>query len=104
MQFFFDFLEKLRQKNEAQKAVISFVSAIVITFIITVTWFTWTLTKEKKQEVVAENKKSDVTPMANLSSQMAEIKSMFGEAMEQFKYSKEIIKNISEITEEIEEN
>ncbi len=97
-----NFLEKLRKKDDAQKIAISFVVAIVVTFVITATWLTWSFAKEDKKEVKEAEVSTEVTPISNLGSQASEIKSMFGQVMEQFQSSKDMIQAIPDAIEEQE--
>jgi ferritin len=92
-----NFLDKLRKKTDAEKTMIAFVSAAVITFVIASTWFTWTLTKE--EEITnKENNIEEVTPLSNLNSQFGEIKDLVKDFNVQFKESKEILKEINSAT------
>jgi Tfp pilus assembly protein PilO len=97
-------LNKLREKTDAQKVVISFVSAIVITFVIVVTWFTLSFSSKEEEEKGVEVKEQteEVTPISNIGSQISEIKSMFGELFSEIKSSEEEIKEIPTMIEEIE--
>lgn len=99
-----NFLENIRSKDDSQKVMIAFVSAIVITLVIVITWITIINLSEKK-EVAKETtpkKSEEVTPLSNIGSQVSEIKSMFGNMMAQFNDSKDIIQAIPEIIEEAE--
>lgn len=99
-----NFLEKLRQKDDAQKTVIAIVGALVITFVIVTTWLTWNFAQEEKEEKVAK-KKTDVTPISSLSSQVAEIGNIVGEFKEQLEISKEMmqeLKNSATTSESVE--
>jgi Tfp pilus assembly protein PilO len=103
MNRFKNFLEKIRQKDDSQKILISFVFAFLITFVIVSTWWTWSSAKEKTVIKQEQGKKTqDVTPISNLGNQFSEIRSMFGDVLTQFNDSKEILQAIPEIIEEIE--
>jgi mannitol-specific phosphotransferase system IIBC component len=93
-----NFLEKLRQKNEAQKTMIALIASAVITFVIASSWFTWTVTKEEEKIVQSEQKTERITPISNLNSQFSEIKSMVSEFNTQLKESKELLKEVQNST------
>lgn len=98
-----NFLEKIRQKPEPQKKLIALISAFVITVIIILIWLPTVFSEKKietvKQEVVKERDPiSEVTPIANLGSQLAEIKSMWGEVTSQFKKKEVNIQNNNSTT------
>ncbi|MFA7193381.1 MAG: hypothetical protein WC087_00485 [Candidatus Paceibacterota bacterium] len=82
-----DFLDKLREKSDAQKLVICFVFALVLTFVIVVTWLTVVFSTSDEKEVKQETeiKRADeVTPLSNIGEQVGEIRTIFGELMSQF--------------------
>jgi hypothetical protein len=92
-----NFLEKIRKKSDAEKTMIAFISAAIITFIIATTWFTWTVTN--KEEVTnQENKTDEVTPLSNLNSQFGEIKDLIKDFNNNIKESKEILSEIKNAT------
>lgn len=94
-------LENLRQKNDPQKAVISFIAAAVITFVIVSSWLTWTLVKDEEVKTPVEEKPSEeVTPISNLGSQASELKEMFGDLLSQFKSTKEVLEAVPQIIEQ----
>lgn len=98
-----NFLDKLREKSDAQKLVISFFFALLITFVIVVTWLTVVFSTEDKKEVKQEveiKRADEVTPLSNLGEQVGELKSIFGELMSQFKSAEEAIYELPEVTEE----
>lgn len=98
-----DFLDKLREKSDAQKLVLSFVFALIITFVIVATWMTAVFSTKEKEEVKqeVEIKRADaVTPLSNIGEQVGEIKSIFGELMSQFGSEKEVIYELPEVSED----
>ncbi|MFA7252272.1 MAG: hypothetical protein WC027_00205 [Candidatus Paceibacterota bacterium] len=85
-------LEKIRQKDDRQKKIFSFVSALVLTLVILVGWLS--LSNKSESNLVIEkqeNKLSSVSPM-----QM--IRDEFSKAFANFNQSVEIV---STTTEEI---
>jgi hypothetical protein len=96
-------LDKLRKKDDPQKAVISFIAAAIITFVIVSSWLTWTLVKDEEVKTPVEEKPSeDVTPISNIGSQASEIKEMFSELIGQFKSTQEVLEAIPQV--EVQEN
>lgn len=94
------FLNKLRQKNDAEKSLIALVTAVIITFIITTSWLTWTATREKEVVAKESNKTTQVSPFANISGQLGEMKDVIKEFGTQLEESKEILKEIKKISTE----
>lgn len=90
-----NFLEKIRQKSDAEKSIYAFVFAGVLTFVIASTWFTWTVSKEEEKSNAT---KEEITPISNLGSQVSELKEMFGQFGSQVQESKEILNEIKQIT------
>lgn len=84
-------LEKLRQKSDSQKILISFLGALVITIIIVLLWLPTVIKKDDEKLIQIENTQekrdpvSDVTPISNLGSQISEIKQIWNEAFNQLK-------------------
>ena len=95
-----NFLEKLRQKDDAQKVALSFFTALILTFVIGSSWLTWSLSKDEKEVEKKDDTSEEVTPLSNLGSQAGELKSMFGDFIGQFNESKEILKAIPEVIDE----
>lgn len=93
-----NFLAKLRQKDDAQKSVIAFVSAAVLTFIIATSWFTWTMAKNEKKVAETERKVEQISPISNLNSQFSEIKTVFSEFNTQLKESKQLLEEVKNST------
>ena len=80
-------LEKLRQKPEPQKVMIAFVASLAITIIIVAIWLPTVLNKKEEIKKPKEeiNLAKEVTPLANIGSQISEIKNIWNEGVGQLK-------------------
>lgn len=73
-------LEKIRQKDDRQKKIFSFVSAFVLTLIILVVWLSFS--KRSDDNLVlgkAENKLSSVSPLQMIKDEFSEAFAGFNE-------------------------
>ena len=98
-----NFLEKLRQKNDAQKLVIAVGASALITFVIAATWIAAiTVSNKSAEEKVEIKPKEEVTPISNISEQAGELKTMFSDLFKEFRSSKEVFENLPESSEQME--
>lgn len=98
-----NFLDKLRQKNDAQKLVVAVGLSALITFVITATWIAAINVSDKSEEDQVEAKsKDEVTPISNIGDQVGELKGMFSEIFSEFKSTKEVFEELPAMMEEYE--
>lgn len=97
-----NFLDKLRQKNDAQKLMVAIGASALFTFVIVATWIAAITVSDKSEEDQVEAK-SEVTPISNISNQVGELKGMFSELVSEFKSTKEVFEELPAMMEEYED-
>jgi hypothetical protein len=76
-------LEKIRQKDDRQKKIFSFVSALILTLIILVGWLSFSNKSNDSLAVVkTENKLSSVSPLQMIKDEFTKAFASFNEPVE----------------------
>jgi hypothetical protein len=98
-----NFLDKLREKNDAQKLVITMVVSVLLTFVITATWIaSISVSNKTEEDKSTADIREEVTPISNFTQQVGEIKSMFGQIVSEYRTSKAVLEELPAIIEESE--
>ncbi|MEI6190944.1 MAG: hypothetical protein WCP24_01075 [bacterium] len=71
-------LNKIRQKSDNEKKILSLISAVVLTLVIVVVWSSFTSSSASDNEVDAQDKLSSISPMQVIKDEFSKLFSTLG--------------------------
>jgi hypothetical protein len=70
-------LNKIRQISDSEKKIFSLISAVVLTLIIVVTWFSFTSSSARDNEIDSQDKLSSISPVQVIKDEFSKVFSTF---------------------------